>query len=140
MIRLVTLAAATCLCAPFLIGQQPPSTDAAKRSAEEWLALMDASKYGETYDAAASAFKSAVTRDNWIASAKSVRDQTGALKSRKLRSAEYSESLPNAPAGKYVVIQYDADSVAGPVIETVVPMLDTGGTWKVSGYFVKPRS
>jgi hypothetical protein len=89
--------------------------DAAKKAAEEWLALIDSGKYGESYDAAASAFKSAVTRDN-------------------------TESLPNAPAGKYVVIQYDTDFAAGQTIETVVPMLDAGGAWKVSGYFVKPKT
>jgi hypothetical protein len=114
MIRLVKLAAASFLCAALLLGQQAPSADAAKKAAEEWLALIDSGKYGESYDAAASAFKSAVTRDNWISSAKSVRDQTGALKSRKLRSAEYTESLPNAPAGKYVLIEYDTEFPAGP--------------------------
>ncbi len=34
----------------------------------------------------------------------------GALVSRKLTSAEYREELPGAPAGQYVVLQYDSTS------------------------------
>ncbi len=134
----------TCLFAWAALAQRgpekvAPDTSDAQAAARSWLALVDADKYGESYDAAASIFKSAVTKENWIGAAKGVRDQTGAMKARKLQSAEYAENLPGAPAGKYVVIQYDSEFAAGPAVETVTPTLDTDGRWRVSGYFVKPK-
>jgi hypothetical protein len=58
--------------------------------------------------------------------------------SRTLKSRQYAASLPGAPDGKYVVIQYDSvfENKKGAV-ETVTPMLDPDGTWRVSGYFIK---
>jgi hypothetical protein len=53
-------------------------------------------------------------------------------------SATFTDKLPGAPKGKYVVIQYASEyTKKAEVIETVVPMLGEDGSWKVSGYFVK---
>ena len=116
--------------------EKPEQT--AQKSAEQWLALIDAGKYDESWEQAAEFFKSAVTKDSWKQQVSAVRNQTGKFKSRALKSARYSENLPNAPPGKYVVIQYDSSFGAGPAIETIVPMQEKDGSWKVSGYFVKP--
>ena len=49
-----------------------------------------------------------------------------------------SEALPGAPDGEYVVIQYESSfEHKQSAIETVTPMLDTDGKWRVSGYFIK---
>jgi hypothetical protein len=67
-----------------------------------------------------------------------VRKQVGALVSRKLKSAQYATSLPGAPSGKYVVIQYDSVfQNKSDAVETVTPMLDKDGQWRVSGYFIR---
>jgi hypothetical protein len=53
--------------------------------------------------------------------------------------ALYQTDLPNAPKGEYVILQYKTEFAGrGPVIETITPMLDKDGKWRVSGYFVKP--
>lgn len=114
-----------------------PGVLAAAR-AEAWLALVDQGKYGESWDEAAKLFKGAVTRDKWAETAKGVRAPLGKLVSRKLTSAQYAESLPGAPDGKYVVIQYAASfENKNSAVETVTPMLDPDGSWRVSGYFIK---
>ena len=120
-----------------VFAQEKPE-QAAEKSASDWLALVDAGKYGESWDSAAETFKSAITKEKWVESLTSVRNQTGKFKSRKLKSAQYTENLPNAPAGKYVVIQYDSSFDIGPAVETVAPTQEKDGSWKVSGYFVKP--
>ena len=54
------------------------------------------------------------------------------------RIAAYVKTLPNAPDGEYVVIQYDTNfEHKQGAVETVVPMLDKDGKWRVSGYFIK---
>ncbi len=47
-------------------------------------------------------------------------------------------SLPGAPDGEYVVIQYNTEFENKKVaIETITPMLDDDGKWRVSGYYIK---
>jgi hypothetical protein len=58
--------------------------------------------------------------------------------SRTLKSASYAKSLPGAPDGEYVVIQFDATfEKKQSAIETVTPMKEPDGRWRVSGYFIK---
>jgi hypothetical protein len=79
-----------------------------------------------------------VSQSQWKSSLNSVRKPLGSLVSRKLKSAKYSKTLPGAPDGEYVVLQFTTsfENKKGAV-ETITPMLDKGGKWKVSGYFIK---
>lgn len=112
--------------------------DLAQQSAESWLALVDSGKYAESWDEAAQLFKNAVSKEQWQQALKSVRGPLGRLQSRKLKSATYTKTLPGAPAGEYVVIQYDSSFESKKsALETITPMLDKDGKWRVSGYFIK---
>ncbi|MCI0409445.1 MAG: DUF4019 domain-containing protein, partial [Acidobacteria bacterium] len=92
----------------------------------------------ESWDEAAQLFKGAVTKDKWKETLAAVRNPLGRLVSRKPKSRQYAETLPGAPDGKYVVIQYDASfENKKTAVETVTPMLDGDGKWRVSGYFIK---
>jgi uncharacterized protein DUF4019 len=106
-------------------------------AAEAWLALVDAGKYAESWDAAAGEFKRAVKQNDWAEMVAVVREPLGKVSSRRLRAAEYKASLPGAPEGKYVLIQFETAFEKRQAVETVTPMLEADGTWKVSGYFVK---
>lgn len=114
------------------------SEKAAQKTAEQWLGLVDAGNYDESWNQAAEVFQQHVTKEAWNHDVSAVRGQTGKLKSRKLKSAKSTDSLPNAPAGKYIILQYDSSFNAGPAIETVVLMEQKDNSWKVTGYFVKP--
>jgi hypothetical protein len=106
--------------------------------AHRWLALVDAGHYGESWDAAAAMFKQALTREKWMESLQKVRAPLGKVASRKPKSAQYTRQLPGAPAGEYVVIQYETSFANRPgSTETVTPMKDKDGVWRVSGYYVK---
>jgi hypothetical protein len=66
------------------------------------------------------------------------RQPLGKVKSRQLMSRKYTKTLPGAPDGEYVVIQYKSSFENKKVaIETVTPMLDKDGNWRVSGYYIK---
>ena len=129
----------------FLLSPQPVWTqlqqkpeELAQKSAEAWLALTDGGKYGESWEQAASFFKDKVSRDQWIGSMTAYRSPMGKVLSRTLKGASYRTSLPNAPAGEYVVIQYNTSfQNQKDAIETVTPMLDKDGKWRVSGYYMK---
>ena len=112
--------------------------DAAQTAAESWLQLVDEGQYDASWDRAARLFKGAVTKEQWRQACSGVREPLGKVKSRKVKSREYTEKVPGAPDGKYVVVQFDSvfENKAAAV-ETVTPMLDADGAWRVSGYFIK---
>lgn len=119
---------------------EPPESreEAARKVAESWLGLVDAGQYGESWDAAASYFKSKVPRETWEKMAASVRGDLGQFQSREFLAMQYTKELPGAPDGDYVVIQFRAAyAKKKSAIETVTPMLDSDGQWRVSGYYVK---
>jgi hypothetical protein len=112
--------------------------NAGEKSATAWLALVDAGKYGESWDGAAELFRQAMTRPQWEGTLDKVRTPLGKMVSRKLKAAKFMRDLPGAPAGDYVVIQYDTNFAAqSGATETVTPMKDKDGAWRVAGYFIK---
>jgi hypothetical protein len=111
---------------------------AASESAKQWLALVDAGNYAASWDAASSLFKNHVSKEDWAKMVSAVRTPLGKVVSRKLKSADYTTSVPGGPDGQYVVIQYDSSfENKKSATETVTPMLDKDGRWRVSGYFIK---
>jgi opacity protein-like surface antigen len=109
----------------------------AQAAAKSWLALTDAGKHGASWDDAAAFFKKAVSKADWEKALGQVRGPLGAMKSRKLKSATFTRTLPNAPEGEYVVIQFDTQFEGRAVVETITPMKEKDGSFKVSGYYVK---
>ncbi|MCK4626559.1 MAG: DUF4019 domain-containing protein, partial [Phycisphaerae bacterium] len=115
-----------------------PVRRAALVATNRWLHLVDQGKYDTSWDKAAAFFKSAVTKQKWAASIKGVRAPLGKAKSRTFVSALYTTSLPGAPDGEYVVIQYlTSFENKKQAVETITPMKDKDGKWRVSGYYIK---
>jgi hypothetical protein len=111
---------------------------AAVGAAESWLALVDDGAYERSWDEAAEYFKGAIAKGDWQKAVRAARAPLGDPISRRLESATYTTSLPGAPDGEYVVIQY-ATSFTNKrsSVETITPMKDADGTWRVSGYYIK---
>lgn len=111
---------------------------AAQAAALAWLALVDQGMYAESWTEAATIFKGAVTPESWLQSLKNFRQPLGKSTSRKLVSAKHTRSLPGAPDGEYVVIQYRTSfEKKQSAVETVTPMLDSDGKWRVAGYYIR---
>jgi len=114
------------------------ATDAATKAAQAWLALVDSGEYAESWQKAAQIFRSQVTKDQWVNALNSVRSPLGKVESRTLKNSTYTKSLPGAPDGEYVVIQFDTVfEKRKSSIETITPMKERDGQWRVSGYFIK---
>jgi type IV secretory pathway TrbL component len=110
----------------------------AEAAASQWLSLTDSAGYGASWEQAAGLFKAAVSKANWESAIQGVRAPLGAVKSRKLKSAQFTKSLPGAPDGEYVVVQFETqfENKAG-ALETVTPLKERDGSWRVSGYYIK---
>jgi hypothetical protein len=117
---------------------QDKNIEAARQGAESWLAFVDKGDYAGSYDEEASIFKFAVTKEDWLRKVQAARGLLGNVISRTLKSAQHKTSLPGAPDGEYVVIQYDTSfDHKRSAVETITPTLDKDAHWRVSGYFIR---
>jgi len=119
---------------------QPSSggTDEGIAAGNSWLKAVDAAQYDESWEQACAFFKGVVPKDQWVDQIAGVRGPLGSVLSREVASAEYTTKLPGAPDGEYVVIQYRTKfQNKATAIETVTPMRDPDGVYRVSGYYVR---
>jgi predicted lipoprotein len=113
-------------------------TTPAMAVAESWLVYVDKGHYAESWEDSAAYFRGAVPKSQWETTLAQARGPLGIAIARKVRSATYTRSLPGAPEGEYVVIQYDTRFENRPQsVETVTPMREKNGTWKVAGYHIR---
>ena len=127
IISVVTVNAAS-----FEKGKAPDS------SAEKWLRMIDEGKYAESWKDAAELFRNAISHEQWEQSLRAVRKPLGKVVTRKVKTMNYKTSLPGAPDGEYVVIEFASSfEKKKSAIETVTPMMDKDGKWRVSGYYIK---
>ena len=110
----------------------------ADQAARAWLATVDAGRYGDSWENAAELFKQTIPKLRWETTVQAVREPLGVVVGRKVRAMNYARVLPGAPEGEYVVIQFDTRFENRPLsVETVTPMREKDGSWKVSGYFIR---
>ncbi|HEY3040318.1 MAG TPA: DUF4019 domain-containing protein [Pyrinomonadaceae bacterium] len=118
------------------------------RAAEEWLALVDAGDFEESWEHTASLFKSGISekdffksgisKQQWQSSLRTVQDSLGKAVLRRLKSKRYTTELPWEPAAEYVVVEYDTTfDRQMERTETVILIKESDGEWRVSGYKFK---
>ena len=112
--------------------------EAAGLASGKWLTLVDKGQYGQSWSQASRYFKNSVKKGQWQAQVSAARSPFGKVVERKLKSAVPAKSLPGAPDGEYVVIQYNtAFEKKRAAVETVTPVKEEDGQWRISGYFIK---
>lgn len=130
--------AAVILAQPEVSHAQASSMTEAQAAVEAWLSLIDQGDFAQTYATAASLFKKAVAQEAWQTAAGRAREPLGRLKSRALKSATVTKTLPGAPDGDYVVFQFDASfDQKAAAVETVTAIREPDQSWHVGGYFIK---
>jgi len=113
-------------------------TKAAVSAAESWLKLVDDGKFEDSWKESASLFRGAIKQEQWGQSLNAARKPLGKLVSRKVKSSSYKTEMPGAPDGQYVIIQFETSfENKKTAVETVTPMMDKDGKWRVSGYYIK---
>jgi hypothetical protein len=116
---------------------------AAVAAMQAWLREIDQDQYAQSWKDASAFFQKALTSDAWTAALNAARAPLGKCNGRKLASALHQTEVPS-PAGTikgdFVVAQFDSsfDNLKYAV-ETVCFEKADDGTWKASGYYVKPK-
>jgi len=110
----------------------------ATASAQSWLAQIDSGNYAKSWKEASAYFQGALTEKGWVDALNGARKPLGKLLSRKLTKVQNAQSLPGAPDGNYVVMQFDTSFAnKKSAVETVTFMQEKDGKWKAAGYYIK---
>jgi Protein of unknown function (DUF4019) len=110
----------------------------AQMAAEAWLGHVDVGDYATSWQEASAYFQGAVTEHEWTASLNGVRKPLGHVVSRKLQSVQHTTSVPGAPDGNYVVMQFATRfENKQAATETVTVLQEQDGTWEAAGYYIK---
>ena len=144
MIRTMLLAATLVMVTPTLAYGDQTDADriamekAGVTAAEKWLDLVDRHNYAESWSEASAYFRNAVAQQEWAKTLEGARTPLGKVVSRTLDGASYQTSLPGAPDGEYVIVKFHTEfQHKKEAVETVVPMKEDDGIWRVSGYFIR---
>jgi competence protein ComGC len=114
---------------------------AAMTAVQNWLGLLEAANYAETWETAADSFHQATTKSDWVALLEKVRAPLGAVTSRKQISAQSTTVVPGMPAGAYFIAQFETGFAAlSNAVETVTFGLEKDGQWKAIAYLIRPRN
>ena len=90
------------------VGCGSADEDAAVEAATQWLTLLDAGEVRRSWAQSAKIFRNNVSIEDYEKMIEDSRAGLGKLTSRSLRSAHARRSLPNAPRGRYVVVEFDS--------------------------------
>lgn len=124
-------------CSSWAFDQSLAAKDATA-AATSWLALVDAGKFNASWLEASTYFRNAVTKQDWKRQVALWRSALGPVVSRQLKTAQFVTTLPGAPDGQYMLIQYDTSFAhKKAAVEIVTPMVDADGKWRVSEYSIK---
>lgn len=116
------------------VGQAQPASAA---SAREWLALIDARNWNDSWREAGSMFRSQISQQGWASTIAPVRNPLGAPTSRSIGKVTKTASLPGAPSGEYELLEFQTNFAnRRGAVETVV-LTKEGTEWRVVGYFIR---
>jgi hypothetical protein len=118
-----------------------PRDEMAVTAGRDWLALVDAGQFADSYDQAGELFRGALPRDQWAAALGASRKPHGSVVQRNLKSILVTKDLSAAQPGKYVVITFETtfQNPSEAMWEVLTSYLNASGQWKVVGYQVKPQ-
>ncbi|MEF8795656.1 MAG: DUF4019 domain-containing protein [Salinivenus sp.] len=109
---------------------------AAQTAAEDWLALLGAGAFEESWAAADSTLRAGISQEDWADQGIRARHRLDTLRARRLTRAQYRDSTTQLGGGHPVVtLQYASEYARGRAREAVITTKrDTA--WTVAGYRV----
>lgn len=114
-----------------------PATSPDQLAALAWLELVDSGRYRESWEAAAELFRGQMPAEDWSRLVAGVRDPIGTMKSRRLQSSSAAASLPGAPDGDYMMLQFVSSFTNKERAQERVTLMREGDEWRVAGYYIR---
>ncbi|MBC8039535.1 MAG: DUF4019 domain-containing protein, partial [Opitutaceae bacterium] len=106
--------------------------------AQVWLRLIDQGSFIQSWRESASFFQKSTTENDWVNALNTARTPLGETKTRRLKTTEFLSRVPNAPDGRYLVMQFNtAFTTDVDTTETVTFSRESDGEWRAVGYYIQ---
>jgi hypothetical protein len=130
--------ASAALVATARVRAQDPQQFLVQGIARDWLALVDAGRYEDSWKAAGAKFRLAIAPARWTEAVTKVRAPLGPLVKRTILKTQFTRTFPGVPEGDYAVVIFRvAYTKREDGEETVTLEREADGTWRVIGYVVR---
>jgi hypothetical protein len=140
---LVLITAGLIIC-PLRADDAADPKPAAVAAMQTWLKGIDQSEYAQSWTDASASFQKALTSAQWVSALNSVRTPLGKCTDRKLASSLHQTEVTGpggTQKGDFVVAQFNSSfENLAYAVETVCFEKAPDGTWKASGYYIKPKT
>jgi hypothetical protein len=124
----------------FPILNETPDTDQAEKAtvvAMEFLRLVDADKYAESWQMSAGLMKERVAEKDWVEKLTKARTLSGPLVERKEKDSSYSTTAVDSPDGEYISLIFESRFQRAESVDEYITVMLDDGHWKVAGYFLQ---
>ena len=108
----------------------------AMTAAKEWLALVDAGEYKQSWLTANKTLKEQSGKEEWANYLKTIRGPFGKLISRKVSRSRTVSQIQGMPDGEYFQVQFEVKFANKSGMERMTVAKESGG-WKVAGYMMR---
>ena len=115
-------------------GREVSEADKAKlrKVTEDWLGLIDAGKFAESWEALSAKLKAKYARENWGTALRPLLNKVGRAKTRRLKGVAYLD-----PAAGTVAVDFESSfTKVSPAFETVILEPGADGVWRVVSYSI----
>jgi hypothetical protein len=138
-IHIVLIIAAVFMVVYPILSEKPDTEKAEKATAVamEFLQLIDAEKYAQSWQMAADMMKEQITEKDWVEKLTKARTLSGKLVERVEESVSYSTSAKDSPEGEYIALTFASKYQKAESVSEYVTVMVEDGHWKVAGYFIQ---
>ncbi|RLB67901.1 MAG: hypothetical protein DRH08_02435 [Deltaproteobacteria bacterium] len=138
-IHIVLIIAAVFMIVYPILSERPDTEKAEKATAVamEFLQLIDAEKYAESWQMAANMMKEKISEKEWVEKLTEARALSGTVVKRSEKSVSYSTSAEDSPEGEYISLIFSSKYQRAESVSEYVTVMLEEGHWKVAGYFIQ---
>ena len=111
--------------------------DYASLIAREWLEIVDAGYYMQSYQLSDDAFKAVLSAPQWEDALTKIRLPLGEVVWRSEIEQKKLESVPGWPNGEYITIDFNTKFEHTNAIVETITLSKSSGEWLPVGYFIR---
>ena len=111
--------------------------EAASAAATEFLTMVDAGNYTDSWQISAAYLKKQIPQQDWEAKLSKIRSAFGPLAERELEDASFTAPAEELPDAEFILLEYATQFKLKEMTEVVTVLQDTDNSWRVVGYFIQ---
>ena len=111
--------------------------EAVNNTALEFLQMIDAGKYADSWLIADPYLQKAIPQQDWKEKLIKIRAALGPIVDRSLEDVNFTAATKELPESEFLLLEYNSEFEVKTMNEVVTVVLGSDNRWRVVGYFVQ---